>query len=596
MRYFILLFLTVILTVQSTIAQNYKYFSYGGAGDEEFRNFIQTPDGGYLGVGYVQATGGYVHGSAANKDALVVKMDVNGDILWAKAYGGDFIEEFYDVAFYQGYYYCTGFTSSWSMSGGTTNTDIFLVKIDLSGSVIWAKNYGEPTVSTRFNDQAFNIIPTNNNTGVLLVGSSGANNATDQNIIALRILPDGTTGFGKSYDLLPGSGQSGDFGRWPVAVTNNEYVIAGNIWSGGGNRDPVLLRINNSGNQVWARQITVGSPTNFEDVMETPVYDQAKDRLFTGGLYTVNGTTDFDPLVYRDIRQSTGLPIGTTSKARAFSTGATDTSRGYLYKKKDATLGYYMTMQSTVADPLFNSDAVIFSLDTALNIQWQRQFGGLKHDYLRKVMTGCNNNDVIGMGATRSSAGANGLDLFIGRLTSSGGFDISTPACILNSTFAPTTPNCDNTNLTGIVVADLTSGWFGSITNMVAPIDVKPYLQLRMTECNIVSSLLSVAPPEFMEVKNTAILSIEPDASLGTIPVKFELDPANDLPILNTSFKIFDRNDFIYYETTEIDKLLGEITLQRDSDIPVGKYYFWEYKSMLKNGTIDTQVGTFSVE
>ena len=55
----------------------YDTGTWEGAGD-----VIETPDGGYLIVGYTQIQG------VGNADLWLLKTDNNGDTLWTKLYGG----------------------------------------------------------------------------------------------------------------------------------------------------------------------------------------------------------------------------------------------------------------------------------------------------------------------------------------------------------------------------------------------------------------------------------------------------------------------------------------------------------------------------
>ena len=55
---------------------------YGGANDDDANSFVQTKDGGYALVGSTRSFG------AGASDALLVKTDASGNLVWAQAYGG----------------------------------------------------------------------------------------------------------------------------------------------------------------------------------------------------------------------------------------------------------------------------------------------------------------------------------------------------------------------------------------------------------------------------------------------------------------------------------------------------------------------------
>ncbi len=86
-------------------------------------------------------------------DIFLVKYDASGNVIWAKTHGGNHIDESRGISIdTSGNIYITGYFGSVSIDFGTTtltNTstfiqkyDIFMVKYDPSGNVIWAKSTG----------------------------------------------------------------------------------------------------------------------------------------------------------------------------------------------------------------------------------------------------------------------------------------------------------------------------------------------------------------------------------------------------------------------------------------------------------------------
>jgi hypothetical protein len=83
--------------------------------------------------------GGYIVASWTYGVILLIKTDADGNIQWAKTYGGTS----YDVAFSvqqtsDGGYIVAGYTNSFSAGF----EDIFLIKTDEDGNIQWAKTYG----------------------------------------------------------------------------------------------------------------------------------------------------------------------------------------------------------------------------------------------------------------------------------------------------------------------------------------------------------------------------------------------------------------------------------------------------------------------
>jgi hypothetical protein len=87
--------------------------------------------------------------NAGNGDMFLVKYDANGNVLWAKSEGGTSIDQAYSVAVdASGNSYVVGFFYSPTITIGSytlTNAgfdDLFLAKYDANGNVLWAKSAG----------------------------------------------------------------------------------------------------------------------------------------------------------------------------------------------------------------------------------------------------------------------------------------------------------------------------------------------------------------------------------------------------------------------------------------------------------------------
>jgi hypothetical protein len=121
--------------------------TYGGPGTEQANDMIQTNDGGYALIGPTTSF------AIGGQDAWMVKTDANGNMQWNKTYGG--IGNEYAIYLIQtsegGYAFCGG-----TMSFGAGGVDLWLVKTDASGNMLWNKTYGG-----LLNEYAYSMIQTN---------------------------------------------------------------------------------------------------------------------------------------------------------------------------------------------------------------------------------------------------------------------------------------------------------------------------------------------------------------------------------------------------------------------------------------------------
>ena len=78
-------------------------------------------------------------------DAIIVKYDLSGNVVWKKNFGGSIIEYFYGVTTTSDGYVAVGesFSNDYDLEGLNKGSfDVIIVKYDLSGNVVWKKAFG----------------------------------------------------------------------------------------------------------------------------------------------------------------------------------------------------------------------------------------------------------------------------------------------------------------------------------------------------------------------------------------------------------------------------------------------------------------------
>ena len=108
--------------------------SYGTTGNDEGFCVKQTVDGGYIISGWTES----LYGSD-RYDLLLIKTDLDGNEIWTLTWGGYWNEAGSSVVQTadEGFL-VVGWT--WSYSNGYS--DFLLIKTDLDGNVVWWKNIG----------------------------------------------------------------------------------------------------------------------------------------------------------------------------------------------------------------------------------------------------------------------------------------------------------------------------------------------------------------------------------------------------------------------------------------------------------------------
>jgi len=107
--------------------------TFGGEGDDAAWSMTQAPDGGYVLAGRTESFG------AGSYDFLVLKLDKAGTLSWARTFGGEGDETANLVARApDGGYAVAGYTQSF----GAGSSDMFMLKMDKSGTLSWARTFG----------------------------------------------------------------------------------------------------------------------------------------------------------------------------------------------------------------------------------------------------------------------------------------------------------------------------------------------------------------------------------------------------------------------------------------------------------------------
>jgi len=217
--------------------------TYGGAGTDRASSVQQTSDGGYIVAGWTASFG------AGYSDVFLVKTDANGNIIWAKTYGGTDYDYAYSVQqTSDGGYIVAGFTTSF----GAGSSDIFLIKTDASGNLQWAKTYGGTSW-----DAAYSVRQTSDG-GYIVAGGTSSFGAGLSDIFLIKTDANGDIQWAKTY-----RGISYDGAHSVQQTSDGRYIVAGYTFSfGAGLSDIFLIKTDANGNIIWAK--TYGGTYNDE--------------------------------------------------------------------------------------------------------------------------------------------------------------------------------------------------------------------------------------------------------------------------------------------------------------------------------------------
>ncbi len=214
-----------------------KYFNVDGASWTSISYIDEVFGGGYIVIG------DKVH--PLNKDIYIMKLDANLDVVWTKTYGGVTEEVLISAIPSEGGYVLVGSTDSFGPGGGT---DILIIKIDSNGDQVWAKAFGGVN-----KDIALSI--TASGQGYVLSGTTGSD------VLVMKLDANGDQVWAKTYG---GAGLDRSFGI-EYTSTDGGCVVAGSTESfkpDGGVSSALAIKLDSSGNTVWARALSGDVLTN----------------------------------------------------------------------------------------------------------------------------------------------------------------------------------------------------------------------------------------------------------------------------------------------------------------------------------------------
>jgi len=238
--------------------------AYGGSSEEYAYKVAIADNDDIIIAGYTYSFG------AGGRDILAIRLDPNGDVKWARAYGGGSQDEANGVAVdSKNDIILAGST----LSFGSGNGDMFVVKVDQDGNVEWAKVYVMES-----NKSAHDVVVADNDD--IIVVADG---------VVLRLDQDGNLKWAKEFD-------SDHFIDSVRVAPNGDIIVCGySCTLGDSMGDALIIRLDQDGNLKWAKKF--GWDGIMDESHSIAVADNG-DILSAG--YTYNPSTDVgDILVFR---------------------------------------------------------------------------------------------------------------------------------------------------------------------------------------------------------------------------------------------------------------------------------------------------------
>ncbi len=276
-----------------------------GGGDWDWATDIeQTTDGGYIVAGAAQSNTGDVGGNVGNtgnSDYWIVKLDVSGVLVWENNFGGNDREYPSDIdQTTDGGYIVSGRSESnnGDVGGNNGEYDIWIVKLDETGNLVWETNLGGSDFD------GANSIQQTIDGGYIVAGASTSNNgdvgenwgAADFWIVKLDA----------SGNLIWETNLGGtlDEGAESILqIADGGYIIAGNsssynidVGGNNGGYDYWIVKLGPYGSLVWEDNIggsDVDRANSIQQTTDGGYIVAGRSKSDDGDVGGNNGSNDF---------------------------------------------------------------------------------------------------------------------------------------------------------------------------------------------------------------------------------------------------------------------------------------------------------------
>jgi len=204
---------------------------FGGMGYDEGHSVQETIDGGYILTGYTESSG-------TSRNVWLIKTDSTGEKTWDKTFGG--IDSAGGESVYQttdGGYIITG----WKMVSDILDSDVWLIKTDGNGEMVWSKTFGGTS-----SDMGYSVQQTTDD-GYIITGYTSSFGAGNSDVWLIKTDSSGNMMWNRTF-----GGTNYEDSYSVQQTTDGGYIITGATESfGAGKQDAWLIKTDSNGNKVW---------------------------------------------------------------------------------------------------------------------------------------------------------------------------------------------------------------------------------------------------------------------------------------------------------------------------------------------------------
>jgi hypothetical protein len=264
---------------------------YGGGSNESIYQLRPTSDGGYIFVGDSKSNDLYLNGNHGGADAWVVKLDPSGNMQWQNLLGGTMDEQGIWVSQTSDYGFLLSIdtnSTDGQVTGNHGGRDGWLVKLNVSGTILWQKCFGGT------GDDSLGLVEATADGGYFFGGSTSSIDGDITSNHGGRDIWMGKLNAGLTIQWQKSLGGSGDEYGGAEPLADGSYLAFGNTVSYYGD-----IVFNHGATDMFIIKMSSNLATeNFESHIITTYPNPTKDFLhidlekeFSGSIYDITGKT-----------------------------------------------------------------------------------------------------------------------------------------------------------------------------------------------------------------------------------------------------------------------------------------------------------------
>lgn len=347
-------------------------------------------------------------------DIYLAKYDGNGNVRWAKSFGGHEHDGLYDIATdsagnciiigaFASNYISFGSTTLYNTGGGKRN--IFMAKLDSLGNMLWVKNYGgigDDYGLMLATDKEANIFFGGSFDNNIVIGTQTLTSSFGSNCFLAKCDPNGNqtwaqTSGGGSDIATDDNGCAYITGSFMGSTVNFGSITFNNTSIGVGSSDAFIAKYDPDGAVIWA----IATSGSYSEEIKTIKTDKAGNVYFTGnsfgavanfGIYNLATTGIINSFVGKLSPSGNITWLKQLKNPRVnYTYGLSTGEDGSLYL--GGTYDLPLAFGTTTISGSGNINAYVAKYDTAGVFQWATGFSG--NDVTQLIAVAANNNSEV---------------------------------------------------------------------------------------------------------------------------------------------------------------------------------------------------------